>query len=242
MVFIIFFESMVAIMLGRCISKRTNFGLLNTKVLNNFALSSHFSKSKGFDVKNVFENKTYDLNHVRGLIDHFNKRGTIPKKNVLRLLRKSTKYLQKLPNVIEISIDADETSRINVCGDTHGQYADFQSIFSETIGGLPSPKNMYLFNGDMVDRGRYAFEIMTVLLFTMLASPNTMYILRGNHETRSMYRSYGFETEILWKFDSEVFEKFEELFNALPIAAVIEQKVFVTHGGLSFLEFLNLII
>jgi serine/threonine-protein phosphatase 5 len=185
-------------------------------------------------IEQLLSKDDYDISHLNLLIDHFNNGGSVPKPYVMKLLRSSIEYLTTLPNVVEISIDEGEVSRINVCGDTHGQYKDFQNIFSEEIGGHPSPKNMYLFNGDMVDRGRNSFEIMTVLLFTMLASPNTMYILRGNHETKECYNVFGFRYEILRKFDLEVFLMFQELFKTLPFAAVIEKKVFVTHGGLGF--------
>ena len=46
-----------------------------------------------------------------------------------------------------------------VSGDTHGQFFDFIRIFSNDIGGgLPSRSNRFLFNGDMVDRGKEIFS------------------------------------------------------------------------------------
>jgi Calcineurin-like phosphoesterase len=46
---------------------------------------------------------------------------------------------------------------MTVVGDIHGQLQDLYSIF--TINGLPSPTNMYLFNGDFVDRGHNGAEV-----------------------------------------------------------------------------------
>lgn len=43
---------------------------------------------------------------------------------------------------------------------------------------------------------------------------------------------YGFEGEVKAKYDHVVMELFTELFNDLPLCAVINKKVFVTHGGL----------
>ena len=47
-----------------------------------------------------------------------------------------------------------------------------------------------------------------------------------------MNRIYGFEGEVKAKYDDKVFELFLEVFGFLPLAAVIEKKIFVTHGGI----------
>ena len=57
-----------------------------------------------------------------------------------------------------------------VSGDTHGQFFDFIRIFSNDIGGgLPSRSNRFLFNGDMVDRGKE--------IFSYYKQTNTIYII-----------------------------------------------------------------
>ena len=129
-------------------------------------------------------------------------------------------------------------SQFTICGDTHGQFFDLLHIFE--IGGFPSSNNPYLFNGDFVDRGSFSFETVFVLLALKLACPDGLYLLRGNHETRNMNRIYGFEGEIKFKYDMTVMRHFTEVFNWLPLAAVISNNdkihtlsVFVVHGGLS---------
>jgi len=47
-----------------------------------------------------------------------------------------------------------------------------------------------------------------------------------------MNKMYGFEGEVKAKFDATVMEVFSEVFRALPLAAVIDRKVIVLHGGL----------
>lgn len=48
-----------------------------------------------------------------------------------------------------------------------------------------------------------------------------------------MNKIYGFLGEVKQKFDDQVMKIFSELFKHLPLASVIEEKVFVVHGGLS---------
>ena len=43
---------------------------------------------------------------------------------------------------------------------------------------------------------------------------------------------YGFEGEVMAKYDRTVMNLFTEVFNQLPLAAVIDKKVLVVHGGL----------
>ena len=55
---------------------------------------------------------------------------------------------------------------------------------------------------------------------------------RGNHETTNMNKMYGFEGEVLAKYDNIVMEYFTDLFNNLPLGFVLNKKVLVNHGGL----------
>ena len=135
---------------------------------------------------------------------------------------------------MEISIpeEKDElpSPHVTVCGDTHGQFYDVMNIFE--INGYPSDSNPYLFNGDFVDRGSFSVEVILTFLLFKMACPESIYLTRGNHETKNMNRIYGFEGEVKAKFDDKIFDLFLEVFCQLPLAAVIENRVFVTHGGI----------
>ena len=48
--------------------------------------------------------------------------------------------------------------KLVICGDTHGQLADFLWVLKQN--GEPSPTNAYLLNGDIADRGENAVEIL----------------------------------------------------------------------------------
>jgi serine/threonine-protein phosphatase 5 len=47
-----------------------------------------------------------------------------------------------------------------------------------------------------------------------------------------MTESFGFKKEVLSKYDIETYSLFNHFFRTLPLAAVIENAIFVTHGGL----------
>lgn len=64
-----------------------------------------------------------------------------------------------------------------------------------------SNQNKLLFMGDYVDRGNFGVEILIFLMALKICYPQSVFILRGNHETRQMTAHYGFRDEVLSKFD-----------------------------------------
>lgn len=163
---------------------------------------------------------------------------------------------------------------IYVCGDIHGQYHDLLQLFKS--GGYP-PTEKYLFlgswrvyslvvnarlvfmytlySGDYVDRGRHGIETICLLFAYKVEYPERMYLLRGNHETESVTRVYGFfdeckrrflfffisncrvcscfNKEVINRYNPTLYKTFIDSFDCMPVAAVIDERIFCCHGGLS---------
>jgi serine/threonine-protein phosphatase 5 len=168
------------------------------------------------------------LDFVKAMIEEFKAQRKLHKKYVLMLLLEIRKILSQLPTMVNIPVGAGE--HVTVCGDVHGQFYDLINIFEKN--GLPSPQNPYLFNGDFVDRGSFSVEVILTLFAFKALYPQHMHLTRGNHESRSMNRMYGFQGEVVAKYSETVYEVFAEVFCWLPLAALINGKVLVVHGGL----------
>ncbi|EPY24633.1 protein phosphatase [Angomonas deanei] len=119
----------------------------------------------------------------------------------------------------------EETTRVNESYVSNPEAREENS----SSGG----KHNYLFLGDYVDRGKYGSEVITVLLTFKYLFPNRVFILRGNHETDSVCRIYGFFDECKRRFSVKLFKEFTNVFNVLPIAADLEGVALCMHGGLS---------
>ncbi|KAK3409703.1 hypothetical protein EUGRSUZ_J01802 [Eucalyptus grandis] len=98
-------------------------------------------------------------------------------------------------------------SPVTICGDIHGQFHDLAELFR--IGGK-------------------------LLVALKVRHPQRITILRGNHESRQITQVYGFYDECLRKYgNANVWKIFTDLFDYLPLTALVESEIFCLHGGLS---------
>jgi len=154
-------------------------------------------------------------------------RFNISSRVIIKLCELVKPILQSEPNILELK------APINVFGDIHGQFADMIHFIEMT--GLP-PHQKFLFMGDYVDRGNNSIEVCALLFAMKIMFPSKIQILRGNHECPEVNCNYGLLTECETRFGNDskiVFNKINEVLCVLPICAIINEKIFCVHGGIS---------
>lgn len=170
--------------------------------------SAHSSPSKSRRGKDKLPLTTQELKHI--------------------LARSRSIFLDQ-PTLLKLS------PPVKIVGDIHGQFHDLIRIFNSC--GYP-PQTNYLFLGDYVDRGYKSLETILLLLCYKIKYPENFFMLRGNHESANITKIYGFYDECkrrlpLISGSHKLWKNFIDVFNSLPIAATINDKIFCIHGGLS---------
>ena len=145
--------------------------------------------------------------------------------NFFIILIQAKEIFKKESNLINVR------APVTICGDIHGQFFDLIELFK--IGG-DSPSSNYLFLGNYINGGFYSVECISLLLCLKVRYPNRIHLLRGLHESRLISQAYGFYDECLSKYgNSNTWKYFTDLFDYLPLVAIIDSKIFCVHGGLS---------
>lgn len=158
-------------------------------------------------------------------------------KDLFRLLQKVRHVLEREPRVVYLQ------SPCYIFGDIHGNLEDLH-FFSDNIWrlGMSLTAGNFLFLGDYVDRGMSCLEVLAYLLSMKLQNPQKVFLLRGNHETRDVNgweEHYG-EKSFIWqcrnRFGDDIgyriWEACNQVFDRLPLAAVVDQDIFCVHGGI----------
>ncbi|KAJ2921782.1 hypothetical protein H1R20_g15309, partial [Candolleomyces eurysporus] len=143
---------------------------------------------------------------------------------IVAICQAAREVLLSQPTLIELS------PPVKIVGDVHGQYSDLIRLFE--MCGFPPAAN-YLFLGDYVDRGKQSLETILLLLCYKIKYPENFFLLRGNHECANVTRVYGFYDECKRRCNIKTWKTFIDVFNCLPIAAIVASKIFCVHGGLS---------
>ena len=121
--------------------------------------------------------------------------------------------------------------RVMIVGDIHGNIYDLIRVISFF---KKSEMSHILFLGDYVDRGEFSVDVITILFSLINLFPETYHLIRGNHEFRTVNSKYGFAGECQLVFgNDDFFNACNEAFCYMPIAAVVNKKLFCVHGGIT---------
>lgn len=111
------------------------------------------------------------------------------------------------------------------------QFYDLLELFKTS--GKP-PDTNYLFLGGYVGFGHFSIETMSLLICLMIRYPSRVHLLRGSHECRAISEIYGLYSESIRKYGNvNVWKYLCDLFDYLPIAAIVNNSLYCVHGGLS---------
>ena len=122
-----------------------------------------------------------------------------------------------------------------ICGCINAHFEELKDIF-KICGNISETK--YLFLGDYVGRGWNGLSTFILLILYLIKYPNNLVFLRGNHDSRTFSRMYGLYNECLQKYSNkyeaeDIYNMINELFDLLQLAAIVDNKYFCIHGGLS---------
>ncbi|CAH2243174.1 jg3972 [Pararge aegeria aegeria] len=122
------------------------------------------------------------------------------------------------------------TSPVYAIGDLHGNLAALLAMAAALWPSGPAlvPATL-LFLGDYVDRGPHGAELMAYLFAAKLQRPDSVYLIRGNHETRDIQKMFTFHTECIAKYGevegAHIWNAINQVFDVLALAAVVDDKV-----------------
>ena len=168
------------------------------------------------------------IDNLDNIIEKIIKGEILPMTEFDKLYNKAKEILDKRSNIAILK------SPITICGCINAHFEELKDIFN--ICGDVS-NNQYLFLGDYVGRGKNNISTFLLIISLLIKFPNNIYLLRGNHDSRHMTITWGLKDECLKKYpgdnSKQIYHKICELFDLLQIAAIIDNRIFCVHGGLS---------
>ncbi|MFQ5978784.1 MAG: metallophosphoesterase family protein [Candidatus Heimdallarchaeota archaeon] len=152
--------------------------------------------------------------------------------NIFALRDLAEDFIQAFAAQLNV-VSWEKPARTMIIGDLHGDLKATKQAFklSQTLRC-----DRIILLGDYVDRGSDQLAVLEYVLKMTLTNPDSMILLRGNHEDETMNSKYGFHRELRMKFPTPaVFEEAVryclEIYDHMSLAAQTPSSLFL-HGGI----------
>ena len=116
---------------------------------------------------------------------------------------------------------------ILIVADLHGDLNALQLVLQKKyVLGCDT----VIFLGDYIDRGPASLDVLERLFSLKIKEPSNVILLRGNHELKETNRFEGLFKDL--DHDEDMYARINQVFDNMPVAAVISDKIFCVHGGI----------
>ena len=146
----------------------------------------------------------------------------VPQKDVMALLRKMKEVFLAQPMLLEL------TAPLKIVGDIR-PYKDLRGC-SRSAAGRETSIICFWVITSIEDRRVWR---PSSCYCAKAKHRDTFFMLRGNGRARRSIGSTGSATECKRAYGLKIWKQFNDVFNCMPVAAVVDDKIFCVHGGLS---------
>ena len=149
-----------------------------------------------------------------------------------------SRYLTLLCEAVKGLLQAeDKLIKLNapalVLGDIQGNLHDLLVVEKHFFQSFPAIPNNLVFLGNYTGLVPHGVECLAYLFSLKLLAPNKIFLLRGVNEMRSQKT---FLQECITKYGTtygqRINEVFNDVFERLPFAVIIDETIFCTHSGI----------
>lgn len=144
-------------------------------------------------------------------------------------LKTSTQQNLSLKGRVNSYVERSRDMPVLIVGDLHGEMDSINFI----LKNFELEKNLLIFLGDYVDRGKESLGLLSVLFELQASRPEEVILLRGNHEDWRMNLRYGFARELYEKGEDLLYQPLLDWYESLPLLTRIGE-IMALHGGPPF--------
>jgi len=164
-------------------------------------------------------------NRIKDIVQNPDKVSSLTFSEIKELIQMSSNIFETEKSLLKVRGD-----NVLFVGDTHGDFDSTKRIVEIFLNGR---YDYIIFLGDYVDRGVSQIENLNYVLCLKMLYPESVILLRGNHETPLANLYYGFYHEVMRKLDRNFYDMYSELFAKMPYAVLVNDNILALHGGIA---------